>query len=102
MCVCVCVRVCVCVCVCECTPLCLLSDVAAVFQSACVIMRPQGAENSDSLTWRGEERSEAEGDPVLLFHHRAREPDTCENLPSALTLPQHVLLFMYIFKMSLI
>lgn len=35
--------------------LCLLSDVEAVFQSVCVIMRPQGAENSDTLTWREEE-----------------------------------------------
>lgn len=62
-------------------PLCLLSDVAAVFMSACVIMRPQGAENSDSLTWRGEERWEAEGDLILLFYHRAQGPDTCESLP---------------------
>lgn len=74
-------RLCVCVCLCVRASLCLLSDVAAVFMSACVIMRPQGAENSDSLTWRGEERWEAEGDLILLFYHRAQGPDTCESLP---------------------
>lgn len=69
-----------CVCLCVRAPLCLLSDVAAVFQSACVIMRPQGAENSDSLTWRGWERSEAEGDLILLCSRWAQEPDAFENL----------------------
>lgn len=35
-----------------CVLLCSLSDVAAVFLSVCVIMRPQGAEKSDTLTRR--------------------------------------------------
>lgn len=35
-----------------CVLLCLLSDMAAVFQSFYVIMRPQESENSDRLTWR--------------------------------------------------
>lgn len=58
-----------------CGLLCLVSDMAAVFQSVCVIMRPQGAENSGTLTWREEEHSEAEwvwGDKdalIPLFCH---------------------------------
>lgn len=57
--------------------LCLLSDMAAVFQSVCEIMRPQGAENSDTPTWREEEHSEAEwewgGTRMLLFYSSVNE-----------------------------
>lgn len=69
---------------CECALLCLLPDMAAVFQSVCVIMRPQGAENSDPLTWKEKynqrQRGWAGGSWVmdaliLIFYQQAQKPD---------------------------